>query len=296
MLRRSIGASVEVTNVLASDLWPVLIDVSQIGTALLNVALNARDAMPGGGVLIIETANIRAKNKELPAEVAGQDCILVSLRDTGTGMSPEVIERAFEPFFTTKEMGKGTGLGLSMVFGVVRQSGGAVRIRSRLREGTTVQIYLPRTIEVTAQVARRVVKPQAAEKTHILVVDDDPDVRWITSEDLREIGYLVTEADSGRAALAILERGEPCDLMIADLVMNGLTGVDTVRLARRTRPDLKVLLCSGYADMSRFEEDIIGEALLKKPFGPDTLAEAVHTALVPATQGAVDNVVQLRTT
>ena len=296
MLRRSIGASVEVTNVLASDLWPVLIDVSQIETALLNVALNARDAMPGGGVLIIETANIRAKNKELPAEVAGQDCILVSLRDTGTGMSPEVIERAFEPFFTTKEMGKGTGLGLSMVFGVVRQSGGAVRIRSRLREGTTVQIYLPRTIEVTAQVARRVVKPQAAEKTHILVVDDDPDVRWITSEDLREIGYLVTEADSGRAALAILERGEPCDLMIADLVMNGLTGVDTVRLARRTRPDLKVLLCSGYADMSRFEEDIIGEALLKKPFGPDTLAEAVHTALVPATQGAVDNVVQLRTT
>jgi CheY-like chemotaxis protein len=183
-----------------------------------------------------------------------------------------------------------------MVFGVVRQSGGAVRIRSRLREGTTVQIYLPRTIEVTAPGPRRAVKPQAAEKTHILVVDDDPDVRWITSEDLREIGYLVTEADSGRAALAILERGDRCDLMIADLIMNGLTGVDTVRLARRTRPDLKVLFCSGYADMSRFEEDIIGETLLKKPFGPDSLAEAVHTALVPATQGAVDNVVQLRTT
>src|SRR5215471_12702859 len=296
MLRRSIGASVEVTNVLASDLWPVLVDVSQIETALLNVALNARDAMPGGGVLVIETANIRARNKELPDEVVGQDCVLVSLRDTGTGMSPEVIERAFEPFFTTKEIGKGTGLGLSMVFGVLRQSGGAVRIRSRLREGTTVQIYLPRTIEVTAPGPRRAVKPHAAEKTHILVVDDDPDVRWITSEDLREIGYLVTEADSGRAALAILERGDRCDLMIADLVMNGLTGVDTVRLARRTRPDLKVLFCSGYADMSRFEEEIIGETLLKKPFGPDSLAEAVHTALMPGTQGAVDNVVQLRTT
>ncbi len=144
----------------------------------------------------------------------------------------------------------------------------------------------------------RAVNPRAAEKAYILVVDDDPDVRWITSdtsEDLREIGYLVTEADSGRAALAILERGDPCDLMIADLVMTGLTGVDTVRLARRTRPDLKVLFCSGYADMSRFEKDIGNETLLRKPFGPDTLAEAVHSALQRAAQGAVDNVVQLRT-
>jgi signal transduction histidine kinase/ActR/RegA family two-component response regulator len=295
MLRRSIGASVEVKNVLASDLWPVLIDVSQIETALLNVALNARDAMPGGGVLVIETANIRARDNELPVEIVGQDCVLVSLCDTGTGMSPEVIERAFEPFFTTKEIGKGTGLGLSMVFGVVRQSGGAVRIRSRLREGTTVHIYLPRTIGAKARRPRRGVKPQAAERAYILVVDDDPDVRWIISEDLREIGYLVTEADSGRAALAILERGDPCDLMIADLVMNGLTGVDTVRLARRTRSDLKVLFCSGYADISRFEEDIVGETLLKKPFGPDTLAEAVHDALQRTIQGAVDNVVHLRT-
>jgi len=294
MLRRSIGASVEVKDVLASDLWPVLVDVSQIETALLNVALNARDAMPGGGVLVIETANIRARDEELPVEVVGHDCVLVSLRDTGTGMSPEVIERAFEPFFTTKEIGKGTGLGLSMVFGVVRQSGGAARIRSCLQEGTTVQIYLPRTIEAKAPSPRRAVKPRAAEKAYILVVDDDPDVRWITSEDLREIGYLVTEADSGRAALAILERGDPCDLMIADLVMTGLTGVDTVRLARRTRPDLKVLFCSGYADMSRFEKDIGNETLLRKPFGPDTLAEAVHSALQRAAQGAVDNVVQLR--
>jgi signal transduction histidine kinase/ActR/RegA family two-component response regulator len=295
MLRRSIGVSVEVKNVLASDLWPVLIDMSQIETALLNVALNARDAMPGGGVLVIETANIRARDNELPVEVVGQDCVLVSLCDNGTGMSPEVIERAFEPFFTTKEIGKGTGLGLSMVFGVVRQSGGAIRIRSRLREGTTVQIYLPRTIEAKARRPRQGVKPPAFEKAHILVVDDDPDVRWITAEDLREIGCLVTEADSGRAALAVLERGDSCDLMIADLVMTGLTGVDTVRLARLTRPDLKVLFCSGYADMSRFEKDIGNEILLKKPFTRDTLAKAVHTALQRATQGRVDNVTQLRT-
>jgi signal transduction histidine kinase/ActR/RegA family two-component response regulator len=294
ILRRSIGASVEVRHGLEKELWPVLIDVSQIETALLNIAINARDAMPGGGTLLIETANIRAGSEELPAEVAGQDCVLLALRDTGTGMSPEVIERAFEPFFTTKEIGKGTGLGLSMVFGVVRQSGGTVRIRSRLREGTTVQIYLPRTLEAAASGPRGAAQPQAAATAHLLVVDDDPDVRWITAEDLRELGYVVTEADSGRAALAILERDDPCDLMIVDVVMTGLSGTDTVRLARRTRPDLKVLFSSGYADMSRFEADIGNDMLLKKPFKQEILAEAVRTALCRVPQGGTDNVVRLR--
>ena len=208
MLRRSIGPTVEIRHALATELWPVLIDIGQIETALLNVALNARDAMPGGGMVLIETANIRAASEELPEEVAGQDCVLVSVRDTGTGMSPEVLERAFEPFFTTKEIGKGTGLGLSMVFGVVRQSGGTVRIRSRLREGTTVQIYLPRAIEAAASGTGRARPARAAEGAHILVVDDDPDVRWIIAQDLQEMGYVVTEADSGRAALAILEQDD----------------------------------------------------------------------------------------
>jgi signal transduction histidine kinase/CheY-like chemotaxis protein len=294
MLRRSIGPSVEIRHALAADLWPALIDISQIETALLNVALNARDAMPGGGVLLIETANIPARAAELPAELASQDCILVSLRDTGTGMRPEVIERAFEPFFTTKEIGKGTGLGLSMVFGVVRQSGGAVGIRSRLREGTTVQIYLARTMEPRALGSHFAIDAGVAEMAHILVVDDDPDVRWITAEDLREIGYVVAEADGGRAALAILERDDPCDLMLVDLVMTGLTGVDTVRLVRRARPDLKVLFCSGYADMSRFEKDIGDEVLLKKPFRRDTLAEAVRAALQPVAASDTYNIVPLR--
>jgi hypothetical protein len=141
MLRRSIGPSVEIRHAFAADLWPVLIDIGQIETALLNVAINARDAMPEGGTLLIETANI---SDEAPEEVAGCECVRVSMRDTGTGMSPEVIERAFEPFFTTKGIGKGTGLGLSMVFGVVRQSGGAVRLRSWIGGGTAVEIYLPR--------------------------------------------------------------------------------------------------------------------------------------------------------
>src|SRR6516164_7900224 len=147
MLHRSIGASIDIRLSPASELWPVLIDVNQIESALLNIAINARDAMPQGGTLLIETANIYASSDQLPDEMAGRDCVLVSLRDTGTGMGPEVIEHAFEPFFTTKEIGRGTGLGLSMVFGVVRQSGGALRIHSRSREGTTVESYLPRAIE-----------------------------------------------------------------------------------------------------------------------------------------------------
>ena len=294
MLRRSIGPAVEIRHALASELWPVLVDTSQIETALLNVTLNARDALPGGGMMLIETANVRAPSEELPEEVARQDCVLVSVRDTGTGMSPEVLERAFEPFFTTKEVGKGTGLGLSMVFGVVRQSGGTVRIRSRLREGTTVQIYLPRAIETAASTASRARSACAAGGAHILVVDDDPDVRWIIAQDLQEIGYVVTEADSGRAALAILEQDAPCDLMVADLVMPGLSGLDTLRLARRARPDLKVLFASGYADLSRFGGNLSSHTLLKKPFKSETLAEAVQTALQRASAGEPDNIVQLR--
>jgi CheY-like chemotaxis protein len=283
MLRRSIGPAVEIRHALASELWRVLVDTSQIETALLNVTLNARDAMPGGGMVLIETANINASSEELPEEVARQDCVLVSVRDSGTGMSPEVLERAFEPFFTTKEVGKGTGLGLSMVFGVVRQSGGTVRIRSRLREGTTVQIYLPRAIEAAGFGTGHARPDRTAEGAHILVVDDDPDVRWIIAQDLQEIGYVVTEADSGRAALEILERDTPCDLMVADLVMPELSGLDTLRLARRTRPDLKVLFASGYADLSRFGANLASHSLLKKPFKPGTLAEAVQYALQQVT-------------
>ncbi len=218
----------------------------------------------------------------------------VSVRDTGSGMSPEVLQRAFEPFFTTKEIGKGTGLGLSMVFGVIRQSGGTVRIRSRLREGTTVQIYLPRAAETAALRTDRSRQGGAESGAHILVVDDDPDVRWIIAQDLQEMGHVVTEADSGRAALAILERDTPCDLMVADLVMPGLSGLDTLRLARRSRPDLKVLFASGYADLSRFGANLNHHALLKKPFKLEALAEAVQTALYPVSSDKPGNVVPLR--
>jgi signal transduction histidine kinase/ActR/RegA family two-component response regulator len=279
MLSRSIGPSVAISYALAPGLWPVLVDIGQIETALLNIAINARDAMPGGGKLAIETVNIAARSDNLPDELADQDCVLVAMHDTGTGMSPEVIERAFEPFFTTKEIGRGTGLGLSMVFGVVTQSGGTVRMCSRLGEGTTVQIYLPR-----ARAEATLARPGTASVAevagaHILVVDDDPDVRWVIAQDLGEIGCSVAEAQSGEDALAILERGEPCDLIVIDLVMPGLSGIDTIRLARCNRPDLKVLFASGYADMSRFAQCLGHETLIKKPFTLETLAAAVRAAL-----------------
>jgi CheY-like chemotaxis protein len=224
--------------------------------------------------LLFETANV---SDPLPEEVAGRDCVLVSVHDTGTGMSPDVVERAFEPFFTTKEVGKGTGLGLSMVFGVVHQSGGAVRLRSELGRGTTVLIYLPRAAQAalpaTGSAASAAV--QSGADGHILVVDDDAAVRWVTVECLREAGYRVAEADSGRAALALLEHDDPCDLVVMDHVMPGLSGQDTVRLARRARPELKVLFLSGYAAWVEAGRDI----WLQKPFKKQALAEAVLRAL-----------------
>ena len=294
MLHRSLGSSVDIRHIPGGRLWPVLIDVNQIELALLNIAINARDAMPQGGILLIETANITAGSDALPEEVAGCDCVLVSMRDTGTGMSPEVVERAFEPFFTTKEIGKGTGLGLSMVFGVVRQSGGTVQIRSRIREGAIVQIYLPRASEAVTPPSRRAGQVQKAGQARILVVDDDREVRWVTAEALRGIGYDVTEAGSGRAALTLLERGDPCDLVIMDVAMPGLSGAETIRLARRMRPDLNALFCTGNADAARFESETGDDPLLTKPFSPDALAEAVRKALLGRPGRTAGNVVPLR--
>jgi signal transduction histidine kinase/ActR/RegA family two-component response regulator len=290
LLRRSIGPTVEVRHSLAAALWPTLIDTNQIATAILNIAINARDAMPRGGVLVIETANIRAGDDDLPEEVVDKDCVLLSMTDTGTGMSPEVIEHAFEPFFTTKEVGKGTGLGLSTVFGLVHQSGGAIRIRSRVGEGTTAEIYLPRAKGASMARTEDASRARTSSGARILVVDDDPDVRWLTVEYLREMGHFVAEADSGRAALAILERGDPCDLIVMDQVMPGLLGTETVRLVKQTRPELKVLFVTGYAD--KFEGS--GDALIMKPFTLATLTEAVRNALRQKHRSESGNVTPFR--
>jgi signal transduction histidine kinase len=273
MLRRSIGPSVEIRHSLAAGLWPVLIDIGQIETALLNVAINARDAMPRGGTLSITTANV---SNELLEQSAARDCVLVSVGDTGTGMSPEVMKRAFDPFFTTKEFGKGTGLGLSMVFGVVHQSGGTVRLHSEIGIATTVLIYLPRATGICAPRASggsSVV--QLRGDARVLVVDDDPVVREITVERLREFGCSTVEADSGEAALTLLKGEDRCDLVVMDEVMPGLSGQETARLARRARPGLKVLFLSGCPADDGGGDDI----WLQKPFKARNLAEAVSKAL-----------------
>jgi signal transduction histidine kinase/CheY-like chemotaxis protein len=275
MLRRSLGPSVQIRHAFADELWPVRIDIGQIETALLNIAINARDAMPRGGTLLFETANVTGC---LPHEVAGRECVLISVHDTGTGMSADVVERAFEPFFTTKDIGRGTGLGLSMVFGVVHQSGGAVRLHSRLGSGTTVLIYLPRADCSALPAARGTVSARLPESAaaRILVVDDDEAVRWVTVECLREIGCSVEEADSGRAALTLLEHDELFDLIVMDQVMPGLSGEDTVRMARRARPELKVLFLSGNPGCG---EEGSSDIWLQKPFRKESLAQAISRVL-----------------
>jgi CheY-like chemotaxis protein len=296
MLRGPIGASIEIKYALASELWPSLIDVAQMQAALLNIALNARDAMFAKGILFIETANIGAGSEDMPDEVAGLDCVVISIRDTGVGMAPNVVKHAFEPFFTTKGPGQGTGLGLSMVFGMVRQSGGSVRIRSTIGSGTTVQIFLPRAADIAPPRAGQTATADDNddEAAQILVVDDDPDVRWITAESLRQAGHIVIDADSGAAALQILARGTSVDLVVMDVVMPGMSGPETMDVARRTRPRLKVLFVTGYADEQKGQMG--GEPLIKKPFRQDALAEAVHSALhrVPQRGVGIGNVVPLR--
>jgi len=181
-----------------------------------------------------------------------------------------------------------------MVFVIVRQSGGEVRIHSRTREGTTLQIYLPRAIGPAALRPRRRTQVQLVRRAHILVVGDDPDVRWVTAECLRGVGHDMKEARNGGAALTILERGDPCDLLVVDLAIPGLSGAETMRLARRTRPNLEVLFCTGYADVFRFESETGRDTMLRKPFGPDDLIEAVARALQRKPARELRNVVPLR--
>ena len=284
MLTRTIGSTIEIRLGLSPDLWPALIDPTQIETAILNLAINARDAMPSGGRLTIETRNLPAAAgvpaKGVPAELTGRDCVGLSVRDTGTGMPDEVLRSAVEPFFTTKEPGKGSGLGLSQVYGTVRQSNGAMEIESRVGVGTEVHLFLPRAMPgaATLEPARA---PAAAEADggRVLVADDDPGVREITGQMLRQCGFAVTEAAGGQAALDALEQDEGYELIVIDLAMPGLSGTETVARARRRWPGLRVLYMTGYADAAYTDPDTGGDTLLKKPFRLHELQDAVRDAL-----------------
>jgi CheY-like chemotaxis protein len=281
LIRRTVGPAVMVTVSGAPGLWAVLADPNQLENALLNLCLNARDAMPGGGRLIIETDNrilddAEAKTLELPAG----EYVSLSVRDTGGGMTAEVIARVFEPFYTTKPIGEGTGLGLSMVYGFVRQSGGQAHIRSQPGEGTEVRLYLPRFAGEARDLEAVAVAPRAqrGDGQTVLVVDDEPSVRLLVHEVLEELGYDVLEADTGASGLEILASGRRVDLLITDVGLpGGMNGRQLADAALPARPNLKVLFITGYA-----EQAVIGDGCLKppmyiltKPFSLETLGACV---------------------
>ncbi|HVB68968.1 MAG TPA: response regulator [Acetobacteraceae bacterium] len=282
LLVRTIGSTVRVKMALEPQLWPATADPSQVELVLLNLALNGRDAMRGGGRLTIATGNVAADDPERPQELAPRDYIRVSVGDTGTGMSEEVQAKAFEPFFTTKDVGEGTGLGLSQVYGIVRQSGGTVTISSELGHGTTAAIYLPRAAG-TAVSDRPPAAANSPRPRHqgaaILVVDDDPDVRALVAAELESLGYAVTAADSGRQALKILADGAQPDLLLVDYAMPELTGIEVARRVRIMRPGLRALFMTGFAKADELERSADLARILRKPFTRFALEAAVEAAL-----------------
>jgi CheY-like chemotaxis protein len=291
LLARTIGTAIQVRTNLTPDLWSALIDPTQIEIAILNLAINARDAMPLGGTLTIETRNLRGEIDTIPNEIGDQDCVCLSVQDTGTGMSEAVLRSAIEPFFTTKEVGKGSGLGLSQVYGVVQQSNGCLRIESQLDIGTRIDLYLPRAVADVRVIENAPGQEQPRHKgARILVVDDDPAVRDITVQMLRHSGYDVAEAASGPTALDALSRGEVYDLLVIDIAMPGLNGIETVRRARETLPSVRVLYVTGYAEAGGAGPQI-GNELVKKPFRLGEITDAVRRAIAdPARAESVPDV------
>ncbi|HLH87556.1 MAG TPA: response regulator [Xanthobacteraceae bacterium] len=281
LLQSTMGGSVHIETLLAPELWLALVDPTQLELAILNLAINARDAMEVGGTLRVETRNVVLGAPRAPEHPPAGDYVAVCVSDTGSGMSEEVVARAFEPFFTTKQIGKGSGLGLSQVLGFAQQSGGGVRIDSAPGRGTAVWIYLPRSeadVLPPSTTAGRAPVGQTIAGATILLVDDDNAVREVTRAMLHELGYLVLEAGSGGAALDLIDHAHRLDLMIVDFAMPGMNGAEVARLARLRKPALPILFITGFAERSTMAG--IDEAqLLSKPFAPEALAEAVRSAL-----------------
>jgi signal transduction histidine kinase len=287
LLRRTIGTNIEIRTELDDALWLAEVDPAQVESALVNLAVNARDAMPNGGQLTIETAN-KVVDSSYAAEnldIATGHYAMLSVTDTGTGIPPAILNRVFDPFFTTKEVGKGTGLGLSMVYGFAKQSGGHVKIYSEEGHGTAVRLYLPRAAQdKVAAVAQE--EPDAARLAgkgeSILVVEDNEDVRSLVTRHLDELGYRVLLAGNAAEALEVVESPEKLDLLFTDIVMPGkLSCEDLVRRARAARPDLAVLLTSGFSEAAMQSTLLANNqnALLSKPYRKQDLARKVREML-----------------
>jgi signal transduction histidine kinase len=287
LLARTLGESIVIETVLAGGLWRTLADENQLENALLNLAVNSRDAMPDGGKLTIETANAHldeayARQEE---EVAPGQYVLLAVTDTGTGMPPEVVEKVFEPFFTTKDIGRGTGLGLSQVYGFIKQTGGHVKIYSEPGQGTTIKIYLPRLLKPVddddAPAEARSV-PRGNSQECILVVEDEASVRALTVEMLSDLGYKIVQAADGAAALATLAREPSVQLLFTDVGLpGGMNGRQLADAALLARPDLKVLFTTGYARNAIVHHGRLdpGVELIGKPFSAIDLAHRVRTLL-----------------
>jgi nitrogen-specific signal transduction histidine kinase/CheY-like chemotaxis protein len=286
LTRRTVGPSIEVEVVTAPGLWTALVDPNQLENALLNLCINARDAMPEGGRITIETANKwldhrAAKERDLPP---GQ-YLSLCVTDTGTGMTPDVVARAFDPFFTTKPLGQGTGLGLSMIYGFARQSGGQVRIYTEVGQGTTMCLYLPRHYGDDAHdetIPDLRDAPRAEVGETVLIVDDEPTVRMLVTEVLEDLGYTAIEAADGPAGLKVLQSDVRLDLLITDVGLpGGMNGRQMADAGRVSRPDLKVLFITGYAENAVVGNGHLepGMEVLSKPFVMETLASRINELL-----------------
>jgi CheY-like chemotaxis protein len=282
LLDRTLGERVRVDVKLAGGAWPIFVDPHQLENAIVNLAVNARDAMDGEGRVEITTANVTLAANEV-GDVRAGDYVRISVRDTGTGMTPEVLERAFEPFFTTKEVGKGTGLGLSQIFGFAHQSGGEVGIESEVGVGTTVSLYLPRTqvepaeIRMHPAMQRRTEAEPTVPGARILLVEDDPRVRAATVGALEDLGYQPVACSSGAEAIALFD-SQDFHLVISDVIMPEMTGPELVRELKARRPHTAILFVTGYVGEGE-SGDMVGHELLRKPFTVSGLATAVVTAL-----------------
>ena len=275
MLRRSLGPLIEVETEFPADLWPAHVDANQLELALLNLAVNARDAMPEGGRL-----TLGARNETIAAAADGAlaagDYVCLAVADSGTGMDAATLARATEPFFTTKGAGQGTGLGLSMVHGLAAQSGGALRLSSRPGAGTTAELWLPRAATLPAPASAAAPAPAAPAvppACTVLLVDDDTLISMATSEMLKDLGHRVIEAPSGSRALEILRAGTEVDLVVSDEAMPGMRGTQLAAAIRAAWPDLPIILATGYAELPA--SGALELLVLRKPYAQEDLAAAI---------------------
>ena len=287
LVRRTIGPSTHLEVVGAGGLWYTLVDPNQLENAVLNLCINARDAMPDGGRITVETANKWLDERAArERDLAPGQYISICVTDSGTGMTPDVIARAFDPFFTTKPLGEGTGLGLSMVYGFVRQSGGQVRIYSEVGQGTTMCLYLPRHHDAPENESAELEtsgRGTTGTGEIVLVIDDEPTVRMLITEVLEQVGCAALECGDGPTGLKILESSARIDLLITDVGLpGGLNGRQVADAARRLRPDLQVLFITGYAENAAIGDRRLdaGMQVLTKPFTMDALAQRVRTMIL----------------